>query len=125
MLQACTNVPADCKLEPAQGSTPAPLDLCSVGGTTASAQVPGVYTPVGFKPTAGSCADSNDCTQSPGQVCNKQVTTDVRTCSAGVEGVMTLGTCVRTPCQTCKVIQYQGHPQWLCSFIVVQCVKHT
>jgi hypothetical protein len=103
LLQDCANMPADCRLEPAQGSTPAPLDLCSVGGTTASTQIAGVYSPADFKPAAGSCADSSDCSQWTGQMCNKQVTTDVRTCSAGVEGVIALGTCVRTPCQTCKV----------------------
>jgi hypothetical protein len=102
LLQDGAAVPSDCKLQPADANkAPAALDLCTIGGTTAGAQVAGVQSTGGFTPAAGRCLDGSHCRL--GQVCNKQVTTDMPTCSAGVDGFVTVGTCERTPCQTCKV----------------------
>jgi hypothetical protein len=104
LLQDCAAVPSDCRLQHlVAGSTPAALDLCTVGGTVAGDQVPGVQSTVTFTPAAGLCLDASHCGSVPGLVCNKQITTDQNTCSAGVDGVVTVGTCERTPCQTCKV----------------------
>jgi hypothetical protein len=105
LLQDCAAIPSDCMLQPADTSkAPAALDLCTVGGTAADAQVAGVQSTAGFTPAAGRCLDASHCTYLPGQVCNKQVTTDMPTCSAGVDSFVPVGTCERTPCQTCKVI---------------------
>lgn len=104
LLQDCAAVPSDCKLQAADASkAPVALDLCTIGGTTAGAQVAGVQSAAGFMPAAGRCLDASHCTYRLGQVCNKQVTTDTPTCSAGVDGFVTVGTCERTSCQTCKV----------------------
>jgi len=104
LLQDCSAVPSDCLLEASNANTTAAtLDLCTVEGTATGTQVPGVQSAAEFKLQAGRCFETKDCERLPGQVCNKQITTDVKTCSAGAEGFMTLGTCVRTPCQSCKV----------------------
>jgi hypothetical protein len=104
LLQDCAAVPSDCRLQRSvAGSTPAALDLCTVDGTVAGDQVPGVQSTETFTPAAGHCLDASHCGSVPGLVCNKQITTDQNTCSAGVDGVVTVGTCERTPCQTCKV----------------------
>jgi hypothetical protein len=104
LLQDCALIPGDCRLVPAQfGAAASPLDLCTVGGTTAGVQVPGVQSTAAFLPTAGSCLDGSHCTSKPGQVCNKQITTDMPTCNGGVDGFVTVGVCERTHCQNCKV----------------------
>lgn len=102
LLQECASVPSDCLLE-ATSADPAPLDLCTVGGTSIDAQVPSVQSAAKFSLPDGRCFESINCAKTTGWLCNKQTTTDVKTCSAGVEGFMTLGTCERTPCQACKV----------------------
>lgn len=103
LLQDCASLPSDCKLEPAIATNaPAALDLCTVGGTAAGVQVPNVQSRAAFVLQDGQCFDNSNCTRA-GQVCNKQLTTDVSICNAGVDSLVTLGTCVRTPCQTCKV----------------------
>lgn len=109
VLQDCAGIPSDCRLEAATaGASTAALDLCTVEGTTAGAQVPDVFSAATYVLPAGSCFETTDCSRWPGQVCNKQITRDVKTCSGGVDGFLTLGTCARTPCQTCKVMGYGG-----------------
>jgi len=105
LLQDCTAVPSDCKLEsPVVNGQASGLELCTIEGTTVnSSQVPDVHSPATFVLPEGSCFDTADCSKWPGQVCNKLITRDVQTCTGGVDGFMTLGSCVRTPCQTCKV----------------------
>lgn len=111
LLQDCASIPSDCRLQPAiTGAATASLDLCTVGGTAAGVQIPGVQSTATFTPPSGRCLDATHCTTRPGQICNKQVTTDLATCNAGVDGFVTVGMCERTPCQTCKVRQ---HVVWL------------
>jgi len=104
LLQDCSAVPSDCLLEASTANTTAAtLDLCTVEGTATGNQVPGVQSAAAFQLQASRCFETKDCEGLPGQICNKQITTDVKTCSAGAEGFMTLDTCVHTPCQSCKV----------------------
>lgn len=104
LLQECASIPSDCRLVPAlAGASPSPLDLCTVGGTAAGLQVPGVQSTASFVPEAGSCLDTSHCSSKPGRVCNKQITTDMPTCGGGVDGYVTVGVCERTREQTCKV----------------------
>jgi hypothetical protein len=110
----CANMAPSCTLESpaaaADGTSAngaaafAALDLCSTSGTAGGGQVPGVSDTDAYHLPPGRCFDNADCSGAPGRVCDKQgVTTEVRSCSRGVDLLKTMGACVPTPCQKCKV----------------------
>lgn len=76
-----------------------PIDLCSAEGVTNGTVVMGI-APVVQIPI-GHCVATADC-GSPDLMCSMASTSQMCTCSNGLDTCTNLGSCVKTPCKTCK-----------------------
>jgi hypothetical protein len=75
------------------------LDLCTMEGTSAGAQVLGVEANITIRP--GHCLSDGDCGNSSYR-CSTASATKSCTCDLGADHCSTVGHCVRTACKVCS-----------------------